>query len=108
MSSDLCNAAQISQRFMNDVLRGLDFFCAYLNDIFVFSRNLLDRIQRYEVVINSAKCVFRAPEIIFHGYKVSVDGFQLLEERMTHLQNRQPPENHQPLGPFLVILNFYM
>jgi hypothetical protein len=38
MSFGLSNAAQTFQRFMDDILRGLDFFFAYLDDILVFSR----------------------------------------------------------------------
>jgi hypothetical protein len=38
MSLGLRNAAQTFQRFMEEVLRGLDFCFAYLDDILVFSR----------------------------------------------------------------------
>jgi hypothetical protein len=80
MSFDLRNAAQTSQRFMDDILQGLDFCFAYLDDTLVFSRSreehrqhlraLFDQIQRYGILINPAKCVFRAPEVTFLGYKV--------------------------------------
>jgi hypothetical protein len=40
MSFGLRNAAQTFQRFMDDVLQGLDFCFAYLDDILVFSRSL--------------------------------------------------------------------
>jgi hypothetical protein len=40
MSFGLRNAAQTFQRFMDDILRGLDFCFAYLDDILVFSRSL--------------------------------------------------------------------
>jgi hypothetical protein len=37
MSFRLRNAAQTFKRFMDDILRGLDFCFAYLDDILVFS-----------------------------------------------------------------------
>jgi hypothetical protein len=40
MSFGLRNAAQTFQRLMDDILRGLDFCFAYLDDILVFSRSL--------------------------------------------------------------------
>jgi hypothetical protein len=80
---------------MDDILRGLDFCFAYLDDILFFSRSLkehehlraiFDQLQRYGILINPAKCVFRAPEFTFLGHKVSAEGSQPLQERLTHLQ----------------------
>jgi hypothetical protein len=80
MSFGLCNAAQTFQRFMDEVLRGLDFCFAYLDDILVFSRSLeeheqhirslFNRLQTYGIIINPTKCVFWASEVTFLGYKV--------------------------------------
>jgi hypothetical protein len=60
---------------MDDILRGLDFCFAYLNDV-LFSlsleeheqhlRSLFDRLQSYAILTNPAKCV---------DYKVSAQGF---------------------------------
>jgi hypothetical protein len=56
---------------MDDILRGLDFCFVYLDDILVLPRSLkeheqhlwalFDLLQRYGILINAAKCVFRAP-----------------------------------------------
>jgi hypothetical protein len=117
MSFGLRNAAQTFQRFMDDTLRGLDFCFAYLDDILVFSRSLeedeqhlrtlFNQLQRYGIIINPAKCVFRAPEVTFLGYKVSAEGSQPLEERVTHLQDCAPPKTASQLRRFLGIVNFY-
>jgi hypothetical protein len=70
VSFGLRNAAQ-TFRFMDDTLRGLDFCFAYLDDILVFSQSLeeheqhlstlFSQLQRYRIINNLAKCVFRAP-----------------------------------------------
>jgi hypothetical protein len=83
LSFGLRNAAHTFQRFMDGVLRGFDFCFAYLDDILVFSRSLEEheqhlralftQLQRYGI-INPAKCVVRAPEVTFLGYKVSAEG----------------------------------
>jgi hypothetical protein len=104
MSFGLRTAAQTFERLMEDVLRGLDFCFAYLDDILIFSRSLeeheqhlgalFDRLRKYGILINRMKCVFRAREITFLGYKVSTVGSQPLEERgMPTSQYRQstPP-----------------
>jgi hypothetical protein len=117
MSFGLRNAAQTFQRFMDDTLWGLDFCFAYLDDIVVFSqsleeheehlRTLFNRLQRYGIVINPAKCVFRAPGVTFLGYMVSAKGSQPLDERVTDLQNCYPPKIASQLRRYLRMMNFY-
>jgi hypothetical protein len=102
---------------MDRVLRGLDFRFFYLDDILVFSRSFeeheqhlrdfLNQHQRYGILMNPAKCVFRAPEVTFFGYKVSAEGSKPLEELETHLQHCYPPKSASQLRRFLGMLNFY-
>jgi cleavage and polyadenylation specificity factor subunit 1 len=116
MSFGLRNAAQTFQRFMDDILGGLDFCFAY-RDILVFSRSLEDherhirdifgRLQMYGILINPAKCVFRTSEVTFLGYRVSSEGSRPLEERVAHLQDCPPPKTASQLRRFLGMLNFY-
>jgi hypothetical protein len=92
MSFSLRNTAQTFQHFMDDILQGLDFCFAYLDDILVFSqsleeheehlRTLFNQLHRYGIAINPAKCVFLSPEVTFLGYKVSAKGSQPLNERV--------------------------
>jgi cleavage and polyadenylation specificity factor subunit 1 len=103
---------------MDDILRRLDFCFAYLDDILVLSQpleehkehlwTLFNQLQRYGIVIILAKCVFRAPEVTFLGYKVSANGSQPLDERVTNLQNCHPPKTTSQLCRFLGMVNFYM
>jgi cleavage and polyadenylation specificity factor subunit 1 len=101
---------------MDDVLRGLEFCCAYLNDILISPylkeheqqlRTLFDRLEKYRIFINPGKCVFLAREITFLGYKMSAEGSQPLKERVTHLQDCQPPKTASQLRRFLGMLNYY-
>jgi hypothetical protein len=117
MSFGLRNAAQMFQRLMDGVLRVFDFCFTHLDDIFVFSRSLEEheqhlralftQLQRYGIIINPAKCIFRAPEVTLLGYKVSAQGFQHLEERVTHLQDCHTAKTASQLRRFLDMLNFY-
>jgi hypothetical protein len=80
MSFGLRNAAQTFQRFMDDVLRDLDFCFAYIDDVLVAStsedkheqhlRALFQRFSTYGVLLNPAKCVFGAKKVTFFGYTV--------------------------------------
>jgi cytoskeleton-associated protein 5 len=87
MSFVLRSAAQTFQCFTDEILKGLDFCFAYLDDILDFSRSyekhdqhlctLLTKLQTYRILLNPFKCVFRVPEISFLEYKIS---FQPLPE----------------------------
>jgi len=68
MSFGLRNTAQTFQRFIDEVIRGLDFCYAYIDDNLVASKSeeehlqhfrmLFNRLQEYGVVINPMKCIF--------------------------------------------------
>ena len=102
MSFRLCNAAQTFHRFMDEILKDLDFCFAYIDDILVFSRSsqehdqhlliFFTQLQNYGILLNPSKCVFRVPEISFLGYKISSMGSQPLPERVTDLQACPPPK----------------
>ena len=80
MSFGLRNAAQTFQRFIDEVLRGLDFNYAYLDDILIASGNHEEHVghlrllfqwsKDYGVVINPAKFVIGVTEVDFLGFGV--------------------------------------
>lgn len=117
MSFGLRNAAQTFQRFIDDILKGLDFCFAYLDDILVYSsspqeheqhlRTIFTTLQKYGILLNPSKCVFRVPEISFLGYKISSAGSQPLPERIADLQSCPPPKTIGQLRRFLGMINFY-
>ena len=67
MTFGLRNTAQTFQRFIDNVLRGLDFCYAYIDDILISSslqeehlnhlRTLFQRLENYGVVINPGMCI---------------------------------------------------
>lgn len=117
MTFGLRNAAQTFQRFMDEVLRGLDFCYGYIDDILVSSRNnaehqqhliqLFERLTEYGVLININKCVFGKPEVNFLGYRVSAAGTQPLESKVQTIQDYPPPKTVKELRRFLGMINFY-
>ena len=118
MTFGLRNAAQTFQRFMDEVLSGLDDFCfGYLDDILVYSpspdlhrlhlHQLLSRLKEYGVLINPAKCVWGQPEVTFLGYQVSTAGTQPLHTKVQAIQEFPVPTTVKELRRFLGMLNFY-
>ncbi|UYV66811.1 hypothetical protein LAZ67_4002935 [Cordylochernes scorpioides] len=68
MSFGLCNASQSFQRLINEVLQGLDFAYAYIDDVLIASdsenqhvshlQQLFGRLRDYGLTINKTKCTF--------------------------------------------------
>lgn len=68
MPFGLRNATQTFQRFINEVLHGLDFCYAYIDDIFIASksekehethlRKVFQRLDDNGLIINQVKCNF--------------------------------------------------
>ena len=84
MSFGLRNADKTFQRFMDEILKHLDY--AYIDDILVFShsphehdqhfRILFIQLQNYGILLNHFESVYRVPEISIQEYKISSMGSQ--------------------------------
>lgn len=117
MAFGLRNAAQTFQRFIDEVLQGLEFCYAYIDDILIASRSLEEhhkhlevlfkRLKEYGVVINPVKCVFGEPEVKFLGYLVSGSGTQPLPEKVDVIRTFPQPTTVKKLRQYLGMLNFY-
>lgn len=117
MPFGLRNAAQTFQRFINEVLQGMEFCYAYLDDILVASqseeehkthlRTLLARLQKFGVIINPAKCNFGKNQVRFLGYLVSEKGIEPPPERIAVIKDFPKPATKAQLRQFLGMINFY-
>ncbi len=77
MLFSLPKASQTFQRFIDSVLRGLDFCCAYVDDILIARKTeeehikhleeLFRRQDEHDLVVNSDKCCFGRVEVSFLG-----------------------------------------
>ncbi|XP_032689768.1 uncharacterized protein LOC116853023 [Odontomachus brunneus] len=117
MPFGLRNAAQTFQRFINEVLHGLDFCYAYIDGILVASnteqehqehlRKLFARLQKYGILISPAKCVFGAQQVRFLGYMVSQHGTEPPPKRVKSIKEFPKPTTVKQLRQFLGTFNFY-
>ena len=113
----LRNAAQTFQRFMDQVLRGLDFCYVYIDDVLIAShtpeehnvhlRLVLQRFQQYGILINPAKCVFGTSELHFLGHHVTSSGVSPLPQQVQTIRDFPQPTTLRKLREFLGLVNFY-
>lgn len=117
MPFGLKNAAQTFQRFMDQVLRGLDFCYVYIDDILVASaspeehqqhlRLVFERLTHHGLIINPQKCVFGAACVHFLGHLVDNDGIHPLPSKVQVIVDFPQPQSCRQLRTFLGLINFY-
>lgn len=117
MPFGLRNAAQSFQRFMDQVLRGLDFCFDYIDDLLVASsspeehlrhlRLVLERLEQHGLTINPSKSVFGASSLEFLGHLVSSKGIQPLEDKVRVIHDFPQPTSQSKLREFIGLVGFY-
>lgn len=117
MPFGLRNAAQTFQRFMNEILSGLNFIFVYLDDILVASRNeeehythlkiLFERLNAFNINIQTAKCVFGVNSINFLSHHISSEGIRPSTIKIQAITNFPQPTTLKQLQRFLGMINFY-
>ena len=101
MRFGLRNAAQTFQRFMDQVLRGLEFCYVYIDDVLIAShtpaehkvhlRLVLERFEQYGILINPAKCVLGVQDLQFLGHHVTQSGVSPLPQQVETIWNFPQP-----------------
>ena len=117
MPFGLANAGKTFQRFMDEVLRGLDFAYWYMDDILIASsskeehlkhlRLVLSRLAEYGLTINVGKCKFGQSELNFLGHRISKDGIVPLGEKVEAIKSYPVPNSVKKLRRFLGMINHY-
>lgn len=117
MSFGLRNAAQTFQRFIDEILRGLDFVFPYIDDLLISSRSeqehlehlkiVFERLRNHGVLVNTSKSVFAQSEVTFLGYTISSRGTKPTTAKVLAIQNFPQPSTIRELRQFLGMINFY-
>ncbi|CAL8102051.1 unnamed protein product [Calicophoron daubneyi] len=117
MPFGLRNTSQTFQRFMDDVVRGLDFAYVYIDDILVASNSpeehyqhlasLFQRLKEHNTSINADKCQLGVDKIIFLGHEITAQGIRPVESEVKIIREFPLPSSRTKLQQFLGLLNFY-
>jgi cleavage and polyadenylation specificity factor subunit 1 len=117
MPFGLRNAAQTFQRFVNQILTGLDFVFVYLDDILVASksipehkahlRDLFKRLSNAEIRINASKCIFGVSTLDFLSHRITPDGILPSPDRIEAIENLPSPTSIKQIQKFVGMVNYY-
>lgn len=115
----LTNGPATYQRYMNDILFDyLDDFCtAYLDDILIYSDNLLEHDMHVNKVLarldaaglqaDIKKCEFNVMSTKYLGFIISTDGIRVDPEKVRVIEEWKPPGTVKGIQSFLGFCNFY-
>ena len=113
----LAQAPSYFQQLMNQVLQGLDFAIAYLDDIVIFSNNEVEHLQHLETVfkrlqdtglkLKESKCDFFRSQIHYLGHMLLAEGIQPLPKKLDSITNMPAPENQTKVKQFLGLVGYY-
>lgn len=118
MPFGLRNAGQSFQRFMNEVLFGLeDFVFDYIDDTLIASnspeehekhlRIVFQRLSDWGLRIKSSKCVLGVDSLDFLGHRISKNGIEPCPERVKAIQDFPSPTQITQANRFRGMINYY-
>lgn len=117
MPFGLRNAGQSFQRFMHQVLHGLDFVFVYADDILVFSKDHEQHLQHLEILfqrltewglrVKPTKCVFGSSKLSFLGHEISANGICPDPYRIAPIVDFPTPRTLKETQRFAGMVNYY-
>ena len=115
----LLDAAQTFQRLIDEVLRGLPFDFAYIDDVHIASHDIeehqdpmnqvFERLAHFGLRINVNKCDFAVSKLNFWGHVINQHGITPVLKKVAaiQIQNFPRPTSLRQLRRFLGLINFY-
>ena len=109
-------ASELYQYAVQQALEGCKNVVNIADDIIVYGSNeqehdvnleaVMQRLQEKGLTVNSSKCLFKASEISFFGFKVSAQGVRAEESKIQAVKDFKEPSNVGEIRSFLGIVNF--
>ena len=110
----ISSSPAIWQRFIEQVLAGLNGTCVIMDDLLVGSVNddehllnleaVFQQLQKYGLRVKLSKCVFMAPSVIYFGLRFSERGVQPTDEKVKAIRDAPTPRNVTEISSFLGML----
>jgi transposase InsO family protein len=115
----LCNSPDIFQEKMSELMAGLDFARAYLDDLLIIStekgfdkhleklEQVLNRLSEAGLKVNAVKSFFGRTELEYLGYQISRDGMRPSQKKVEAILQLEPPKTRKQLRRFIGMVNYY-
>ena len=114
----LCNSPDIFQEKMSELMEGLEFARAYIDDLLVITtgsfnehlnnlEEVLSRLSESGLKVNATKSFFGRTELEYLGYWITQNGVKPLSKKVEAITNLAPPTNRKGVRRFIGLVNYY-
>src|SRR6185369_12661947 len=114
----LCNSPDIFQEKMGELMSGLDFARAYLDDLLIISKGsfeehldqleqALTRLAEAGLKINASKSSLCRAELEYLGYWITRNGIRPVTKKVDAILRLKPPTKRKELRKFIGMVNYY-
>ena len=118
LSFGVTTAPLIFQRFMDQVLQGIDSVVCSQDDILIETGDdesqhlillsqVLDRLKKYNIKANRSKSEFFKRKLRFLGHIIDAQGLLACEDKVDAMRNIPAPTNVGELQSLIGMINFY-
>ena len=109
----ISSAPEHFQRRMSAILEGIDGVLCQMDDILIFGatqydervREVLRRLQKENVTLNSKKCQFSVQEVKFLGQTINESGFSPDQDKVKSIINIPEPTDVSGIRRFIGMIN---
>ena len=114
----LCNSPDIFQEKMSELMIGLEFARAYLDDLLIISKSdfnkhlehievELNRLSKAGLKINASKCSYCKEELEYLGYWITRNGIKPVTKKAEAIHKVTPPTKKKELRNFIGMINYH-
>jgi Reverse transcriptase (RNA-dependent DNA polymerase)/RNase H-like domain found in reverse transcriptase len=115
----LCISPDVFQEKMSELMSGLEFARAYLDDLLIIStesgfdkhleklEQVLTRLQEAGLKINAVKSFFARTDLEYLGYNISREGLRPNQKKVEAILQIQAPKTRKQLRRFIGMVNYY-
>lgn len=109
-------APEVFQRIMEMILSGCENCYNYMDDIVIYGKTeeelkinekiVLDRLKKYDVVLNEDKCIYRVRTIVFLGHTLSGNGITTTNDKINSITMFRQPKTMEEVRSFLGLVTY--
>ena len=114
----LCNSPDIFQEKMSELMAGLEFARAYIDDLLVVTQGdfklhlehlekVFTRLGEAGLKINASKSTFCTNELEYLGYLINREGVRLTLKKVEAIKQLAVPRTKKQLRSFIGMVNYY-